>query len=136
MHCVFSTKGRVPSIHDPAELGRYLGGIARNKNIPLIIAGGTNNHVHLLLALPAAMPLAKAMQDFKGNSSRWMGEHESKFAWQEGYGGFSVSQSYRDAVVDYISRQEEHHAKHSFEQEFEALVRKCGIEFDPRYFLG
>src|ERR1035441_10657874 len=72
VHCVFSTKDRADSIPDPAELGRYLGGVAREKHIPLIIAGGTANHVHLLIALPASLALAKALQDLKGNSSRWL----------------------------------------------------------------
>ena len=68
LHCVFSTKERADSISDPQALGRYLGGVAREKKIPLLIAGGTNNHMHLLIALPAAVPLAKAIQDLKGNS--------------------------------------------------------------------
>ena len=72
VHCIFSTKERVNSIPDPVELGRYLGGVAREKQIPLILAGGTSNHVHLLIALPAALALAKAVQDMKGNTSRWL----------------------------------------------------------------
>ena len=81
VHCVFSTKDRMDSIRDPSALGRYLGGVAREKNIPLLIAGGTSNHVHLLIALPAAMPLAKAVQELKGNASRWLNQHGSAFAW-------------------------------------------------------
>jgi putative transposase len=80
LHCVFSTKDRANSILDPQALGRYLGGVAREKNIPLLIAGGTNNHLHLLIALPAAMPLAKAVHELKGNSSRWLNQHGSSFA--------------------------------------------------------
>ena len=85
LQCVFSTKGRANSIPDPPALARYLGGVAREKNIPLLIAGGTGNHVHLLIVLPAAMPLAKAIPELKGNSSRWLNQHPSAFAWQEGY---------------------------------------------------
>lgn len=91
LHCVFSTKDRANLIPDPPRLSQYLGGIATEKNIPLIIAGGTNNHVHLLMALPAAISLAEAIRDLKGNSSRWMTQQGSAFAWQEGYGNFSVS---------------------------------------------
>jgi putative transposase len=72
VHCVFSTKGRVSSISDPNHLCRYLGGLAKEKKLSLIVAGGTANHIHLLIALPAAVSLAKAVQDLKGNSSRWM----------------------------------------------------------------
>ncbi len=136
LHCVFSTKDRANSIPDPAHLCRYLAGVAREKNIPLIIGGGTSNHVHLLIALPAAIPLAKAIQDLKGNSSRWMNQHGSAFAWQEGYGAFSVSASNKQAVVDYISDQPRHHEKRSFEEEFEVLLRRSGITCDPKFMFG
>ncbi len=136
LHCVFSTKCRVSSIPDPDALGRYLAGVAREKNVPLIIAGGTNNHVHLLIALPAATPLAKAVQELKGNSSRWLNQQRSGFAWQEGYGAFSVSPSNKQAVMNYISEQPKHHSKRTFEEEFEVMLRKSGIDYDPRYIFG
>ena len=104
MHCVFSTKDRKPIIPDPTALGRYFGGVAREKKIPLILAGGTNNHVHLLIALPASIALARAIQDLKGNSSRWIGLHQSGFSWQQGYSGFSVSPQHKKAVMAYIGR--------------------------------
>ena len=81
VHCIFSTKERANSIPDPVELGRYFGGVAREKHIPLILAGGTSNHVHLLIALPAALALAKAVQDLKGNTSRWLNRKNAGFAW-------------------------------------------------------
>jgi len=136
LHCVFSTKDRANSIPDPTHLCEYLGGIAREKNIPLIIAGGTANHIHLLIALPAALPLAKAIQELKGNSSRWMSEHGSSFAWQEGYGAFSVSASNKNNVMEYIADQPRHHEKRSFEQEFEILLRRSGVTCDPKYMFG
>ena len=136
LHCVFSTKDRANSIPDPQALGRYLGGVAREKNIPLLIAGGTSNHMHLLLALPAAMPLAKAVQDLKGNGSRWLNQHGARFAWQEGYAAFSVSASNKQAVMNYIAEQPRHHQKRSFEQEFVAMLRKSGIDYDPRFIFG
>ena len=136
LHCVFSTKDRANTIQDPPALGRYLGGVAREKNIPLLIAGGTDNHVHLLIALPAAMPLAKAVQELKGNSSRWLNQHGSSFAWQEGYAAFSVSASNKRAVMKYIAEQSRHHEKRSFEQEFVAMLRKSGIDYDPRFIFG
>jgi REP element-mobilizing transposase RayT len=136
LHCVFSTKERANSIPDPQALGRYLGGVAREKNIPLLIAGGTNNHMHLLIALPAALPLAKAVQELKGNSSRWLNQHGSSFAWQEGYAAFSVSTSNKQAVMEYIAEQPRHHTERSFEQEFVAMLRKSGIDYDPRFIFG
>ena len=136
VHCVFSTKDRTDTIPDPPALGRYLGGVAREKKIPLIIAGGTNNHVHLLIALPAAVPLAKAVQELKGNGSRWLNQNGSSFAWQEGYAAFSVSPSNKRAVIAYISDQAQHHAKRSFEQELVAILKKSEIDYDERYVFG
>jgi REP-associated tyrosine transposase len=71
-------------------LFKYLNGIGSNINVPVIEAGGTPNYVHLLIALPASITLAKAMQTFKANSSRWIGEHGINFAWQNGYAAFSI----------------------------------------------
>ncbi len=70
------------------------------------------------------MPLAKAVQELKGNSSRWLDQHGSSFAWQEGYAAFSVSPSNKRAVMEYIAEQERHHQKRSFEQEFVVMLRK------------
>jgi putative transposase len=133
VHCVFSTRNRADLIPDPERLRQYLTGIARRKNIPLVAAGGTQNHLHVLLAVPPAIPLAKAVQDLKGNSSRWLNEESNGFAWQRGYGAFSVSESRRQAVIAYIAGQEEHHLRWTFEQEFLTLLRKSKIEFDPRF---
>ena len=136
VHCVFSTKDRANLILEPERLRQYLSGIARAKNIPLLAAGGTRNHLHVLLALPPSMPLAKAIQELKGNSSRWLNEVATGFAWQRGYGAFSVSESRRQAVIAYIAGQKEHHRKWSFEQQFVTLLRKSKIEFDPRFAFG
>jgi REP element-mobilizing transposase RayT len=135
IHCVFSTKDRRPLIPGArkAELHAYLGGIARGEGFSLISAGGTENHVHLLFDLPASCSLAHAVQKLKGSSSRWMGQD---FAWQEGYGAFSVSPSQVPVVKKYIQNQEEHHRKRDFEQEFIALLRNCGIEYDEHYVFG
>jgi REP element-mobilizing transposase RayT len=132
IHCVFSTKERQPLIKATrmADLYAYFGGIAREERFSLVTAGGTANHIHLLFVLPAPLSLALAVQKLKGGSSRWMGPH---FAWQEGYGGFSVSPSQVPVVKEYIQNQEEHHRTRSFEEEFIALLRNCGIEYDERY---
>ena len=135
IHCVFSTKERrllIPAAR-ATELYAYLGGIARGEGFSLIAAGGTANHVHLLFDLPAPSSLAHAVQKLKGSSSRWMGDG---FSWQKGYGAFSVSPSQIEAVKEYIQNQEEHHRKRDFEQEFVALLRNCGIEYDERYVFG
>ena len=82
------------------------------------------------------MPLAKAVQELKGNSSRWLNQHGPSFAWQEGYGALGVSTSNKRAVIEYIAEQPRHHRKRSFEQEFVAMLRKSGIDYDPRFIFG
>jgi putative transposase len=72
----------------------------------------------------------------KANSSKWMNEHEKRFAWQEGYGAFSASVSNTAAVANYIRDQELHHRKLTFEDEYLALLRKHGVEFDPKHVFG
>ena len=138
VHCVFSTRERRPLI--PAELQaklwRYLSGIATGHKISLLECGGTTNHLHVLLVLPSDMPLSKAVQTLKANSSRWLGEHGIVFAWQEGYGAFSVSTSQLSAVREYIQNQAAHHQHRNFEEEFIALLKKSGVAYDPKYVLG
>jgi putative transposase len=135
IHCVFSTKdlrSLIPATRT-VELYAYLVGIARGEGLALIAAGGTANHLHLLFVLPASCSLANAVQKLKGSSSRWMGDG---FSWQEGYGAFSISPSQVEAVKRYIQRQDEHHRKRDFEEEFVALLRNCRIEYDERYVFG
>jgi putative transposase len=138
IHLVFSTKERRDLIPDDLRpvLWKYLAGIGRNHKIPVVAAGGTANHVHLLIALPSDVTVAKAVQVLKANSSRWIGEHGIAFAWQEGYGAFSVSASHASVVGDYIERQPQHHARRSYEDEFVALLRKTGVAFEPEQVFG
>lgn len=136
VHCVFATKDRLSLIRNPQELWRYVAGLAHAKNIHVIAAGGTANHMHLLILLPQTMTLAKAMQELKANTSRWLRETCRDFQWQEGYGAFSVSQSQRARVTEYIAHQAEHHRTKSFEQEFVALLQKSGISYDLRFVFG
>jgi REP element-mobilizing transposase RayT len=101
--------------------------------------GGTEDHMHILLSLPATLPVAKAIQLIKGGSSKWVHEtfpSHKDFAWQEGYGAFSVSISQVEATITYIKTQEEHHRKKTFEEEFLTFLKKHGIEYDERYILG
>ena len=138
IHCVFSTKDRRPLMSPELRqrLWPFLGGIARQNKMRAMEIGGVEDHVHILLSTPATMPIAKAMQLIKGGSSKWV--HETSpdlrlFAWQEKYGAFSVSASQLDAVAQYIRGQVEHHRKHTFKEEFVALLNRHGVEYDERY---
>lgn len=137
-HCVFSTKERRPLITpELAErLWPFLGGIARQNKMKAIEVGGVEDHVHILLSLPATLSIAMAMQLIKGGSSKWVHEtfpEHRLFAWQEKYGAFSVSESRKDSIIQYIKGQPEHHKKVTFQEEFVTLLVKHRIEYDDRY---
>jgi putative transposase len=138
VHVVFSTKEREKLLSKPMQpkLWPYMAGVARNHDFLVLANGGMEDHVHLLLQLPPTLALAKAIALIKANSSRWIGEHGIRFAWQEGYGAFSVSASKRGVVEKYIANQEKHHRGMTFEREFLGLLKKHGIEFDPKYVFG
>lgn len=139
-HCVFSTKNREPHLRPEIRerVWPFIGGIARENGMRALEVGGVGDHAHMLLSLPSTMAVAKAMQVIKAGSSKFV--HETfgmrDFAWQQGYGAFSVSISAVDATIEYIRRQEEHHRKSSFRDEFVAFLEKHGIEYDERYMLG
>ena len=129
-HVVFSTKERRSAIKEPAKLWAYVAGTARNLGYDPLAVGGTENHLHMLLRLPAHVAAAEAAQKLKANSSRWLGENGSWFGWQHGYGAFSVSPANVDAVRRYIQNQPDDHRRHSFEEEFVALLVRSGISFN------
>ena len=140
MHCTFGTKDRYPFINSELEsrLWPYLGGIARENRMKALAIGGTSDHVHALLSLPGMMSFAKAVQLIKGGSSKWVHDtfpSQNRFGWQEGYGAFSVSASQVDKTIAYINNQKEHHRKKTFQEEFQELLKKHGIEYDPRYLF-
>jgi putative transposase len=137
IHLVFSTAQRqhLIKIETEQKLWAYLAGIARNHGIEAFAVGGIEDHVHLLVAPPATMPISKLVQVLKANSSRWMREHGSYFEWQKGYGAFGVSASGWEAVREYIASQRMHHAKRDFRGEFEALLRLHGVKYDAATLL-
>jgi putative transposase len=138
IHLVFSTKDRrdiIPKELQP-NLWAYMAGVCKNYEMIAVAIGGTENHIHILFHLSPKLALAKAVQLLKSNSSKWMGEQGIDFSWQEGYGAFSVSSSNLEAVARYIRTQGAHHRKFSFEEEFHTLLKKHGVEYNPKYILG
>ena len=138
LHCVFSTKARQRTITPDlsSRLWPYLGGIARENNMKALSIGGTEDHLHLLLSLPSTLSIAKAMQLIKGGSSKWIHDNfpaHHAFAWQEGYGAFSIGISDVKRTIAYIENQAEHHRRRDFKQEFLMFLKKHGIEYDERY---
>jgi putative transposase len=139
VHTVFSTKDRRPFFRDPAlreELHRYLGGILSQLDCQPILVGGVEDHVHLLCTLSRTNDAATMVKEVKRGSSLWLktkGAELQDFAWQGGYGIFSIGQSQVDAVRAYIAGQEKHHRKVSFQEEFRRLLERYEIAFDERY---
>ena len=135
LHVVFSTKGRRKFITPDLQqrLWSYLGGIARENKMKALSIGGAEDHVHVLLSLPATLSISKAVQLLKGNSSKWIHETfpaQRDFAWQEGYGAFSIGVSGIEDTVKYIQSQAEHHRRKSFKEELIAFLGKHGLTYD------
>src|SRR5262249_22978883 len=135
VHVVFSTKERQKVIPKKSQsrLWAYLAGICKRERIFVHEIGGMDDPAHMLLQLPPTLSLSDAVLEIKTSSSRWMGR---SFAWQRGFGAFSVSASNLETVVRYIRTQESHHRKMTFEEEFIALLKKHGVAFDPKYLFG
>ncbi len=118
------------------RLRAYIAGICKKAGVYLHSAGGTEDHIHLLIQLPPDSSLAKAVATIKSNSSRWANEEGHRLMWQQGCGAFSVSAPVIPVVDRYIRNQEEHRRKMDFDAEFLTLLRKHGLEFDPKYVFG
>jgi REP element-mobilizing transposase RayT len=136
VHCVFSTKGRRQLIREPEPLWAYMRGIARNCGFEILAVGGTDNHVHVLLSLPAGMHLIEIMRDLKANSSRFMKANVAGFTWQDGYAAISVSPSQVNAVRKYIASQREHHRECAFDKELLTLLDKAGVRYEREFVLA
>ena len=139
-HVVFAVKGRdniLPSKIRP-ELFKYISGILTNSNQFSLAVNGYKDHVHLFFEMNPANSLSEIVRIVKANSSKWINENRlipGKFSWQEGYGGFSYSRSQRDDVIKYIIKQEEHHHKKTFREEYLSILKSFEIRFDERYIF-
>jgi len=138
IHVVFSTKDRRKAISKEFQprIWAYTAGICKKHRIFVHAVGGMEDHIHLLIQVPPILALAKAVLAIKTNSSRWANEEGHQFAWQQGYAAFSVSASIVPVVVRYIRNQEAHHRKLSFDAEFLAMLKKHGMNIDPKFVLG
>ena len=136
-HVIFSTKDRLPLLTPDLreDMLAYLAGIVRRLRGKVIESNARPDHVHCLLSLPPTLAVAEALRLLKSNSSLWAHEtrRQAPFAWQTGYGAFSVSPSNVPAVVKYIRNQDQHHRKVSFQEEFIAFLKRQGIAYDERF---
>lgn len=138
---IFHVKSTSPTIEE-GDLGRlhaYIGKVVNTTGCHVLCVGGTSNHVHALVMFSKTETVAHLIEEMKRNSSRWLKTISPKyndFAWQGGYGAFSVSQSQVDTVINYINNQAEHHKRQSFKDEYLEFLRLYKIEYDERYVLS
>jgi REP element-mobilizing transposase RayT len=137
-HIVFSTKDRTPVLDVTVRpaLHAYLATVARNVDCECFRVGGVADHVHLAVRLSRTITMAKLIEELKTSSSKWLKTQSpalAAFAWQRGYGAFSVGPSDLNALLHYIDTQEEHHRTRTFQDEYRAFLNKYGIEYDERY---
>jgi putative transposase len=140
-HVIFSTKNREPWLVRDIEqrVWEYIGGIARTHKMTALQVGGVEDHIHALVTAPPTIAPFQIAQFLKGESSKWIHEEfpgMRSFAWQDGYGAFTVSKSNIPEVIAYIQNQREHHRKRTFQEEYLDFLQKNGIEYDERYLWG
>jgi putative transposase len=141
LHLVFSTKNRQSwiDVEIEEELFKYMAGTCRELGCPSHKIGAADDHVHIACSLARTMTISKLVESIKTSSSKWIktkGDRYAGFAWQNGYGAFSIGQSQLDDLRHYIANQREHHRRMSFQDEFRQLLEKYKVEFDERYVWG
>ncbi|HPD59795.1 MAG TPA: IS200/IS605 family transposase [Paludibacteraceae bacterium] len=138
IHCVFAVKGRENIITNTFrnDLHKYMYGILKNDNVFPLAIGGWKDHVHVFFELKPDLKISDLMRMLKATSSKWINDNKlvlGKFQWQEGYGAFSYSRSQRDKVIDYILKQEEHHYRKTFREEYMDMLKKFAVEYKDEY---
>ena len=137
---VFAVKGRENLISQSwkDDLNKYIAGIIKGKEQKSIIVNGMPDHIHAFIGLKPSMSISDLVRDVKNNSSNFINEKKlviGKFSWQAGYGAFSYSHSQIQNVYDYILKQEEHHKKKTFREEYLEFMKRFEIEYDEKYLF-
>jgi REP element-mobilizing transposase RayT len=140
IHIVFSVKGRANLISSvwKERLYQYISGIIRANNQKTMIINGVSDHIHILIGMNATCSISELVRDIKSNSSKWINDMRfirTKFEWQTGFGAFSVSPHFISTIINYIQKQEEHHRKKSFREEYVAFLKDANIEYNENYLL-
>jgi putative transposase len=141
IHYIWSTKGREPLIRPSIEerVWSYIAGIAHQRGMKAIKVGGIEDHVHVVIELAKQVNISEVAKHLKGFSSRWINKEgltETPFAWQDGFGAYSVSPSHLESLVRYVENQREHHATQSFEDEYLEFLKRYGVAYKPEYLWG
>lgn len=138
LHIVFSTKNRPPwiNVEIEEELFKYIAGTCCNLGCPSHKIGGADDHIHIACSLSRTMSISKLLEEIKTSSSKWIktkSNEYGEFAWQNGYGAFSIGQSQLSDLKHYIAKQREHHRRLSFQDEYRQILAKYDVEYDERY---
>lgn len=138
LHFVFSTKHRRPliNVEVETELFKYLATACRTLDCPSHGIGGADDHIHIACSLSRTITISSLIQQLKQDSSKWIktkGVNYADFAWQNGYGAFSIGQSQLEDLKRYIANQREHHCRITFQDEFRELLKRYNISYDERY---
>ena len=134
IHLVWSTKCREPTIGEDwrQDLYAYIAGIIKNKAGKLVTVGGTEDHIHVYLSLPSRVSLSVMVNAIKTNSSRWVRlNHLKEFAWQRGYGAFSMALKSEGRLRRYIDNQKQIHRARAFGREYASLLKVHGFQPNP-----
>ena len=138
VHIIFSTKDRAPLLDTDVRprLHAFLATVARNAGCEAYRIGGVADHVHLAVRLSRTITIAELVETLKTSSSKWLKTQSptlAAFAWQRGYGCFSVGPTDLQALCEYVDRQEEHHQRRTFQEEFRMFLEKYGVEYNEAY---
>ena len=138
VHVIFSVKERqpffTPDLRQAAHA--YLATVARNFGCDCYRVGGMADHVHLAIRLARTVTVAQLIEELKTTSSKWIKTQPTghkTFAWQRGYGCFSIGPRDLDALCDYIDRQEAHHRRRTFQEELRMFLDRYGVDYDEAY---
>jgi putative transposase len=140
IQCIFAVQDRDCVIKKrwKHELYQYITGIIQNHGHKVLAINGMPDHIHVFFGMRPTQSLSDLMQDVKGDSSKWINKKSyvtGRFSWQEGFGGFSYSKSQVNDVIDYIKKQEDHHRRKTFIEEYLEFLEKFDVPYDERYIF-
>jgi putative transposase len=140
IHIIFTVKGKSNLLkkENKEELHKYITGIITHRKQKLICINSVKDHIHLLISIAPDITVSEIVRDIKHYSTDLINKNNwvvGKFHWQEGFGAFSCSKSHQDNVVKYIQKQEEHHKKHTFREEYISFLKKYEIEYNEKYLF-
>ena len=138
VHLVFSTKNRERIISDSVRptLHAYMATVLQSIDCPADLINSVDDHVHILFNQARTVAISTVVEEVKKASSKWIktqGSEFGNFSWQAGYGAFSVSESNVQIVRDYIVKQQEHHRRTTFQDEYRLFLERHRVAFDERY---